>query len=129
MDCSRAVRPRMRCGSAGHTVHCSQRSLATSRWRDFPRLKRLPKGARRGSRGSRMIKSAVTISLVSESRGGPFVFWDDLAGACKTAGELGFDAVEIFAPGPDAVDPVELRKLLADHKLSLAAVGTEIGRA
>jgi sugar phosphate isomerase/epimerase len=74
-----------------------------------------------------MIKSAVTISLVPEARGGPFVFWDDLAGACKSAGELGFDAVEIFAPGPDAVDPVELRKLLADHNLLLAAVGTGAG--
>ena len=40
--------------------------------------------------------SAVTISLVPEARGGPFVFWDDLAAGCAKAAELGFDAVEIF---------------------------------
>lgn len=74
-----------------------------------------------------MIRSAVTISLVPEARGGPFVFWDDLPDACQQAGELGFDAVEIFPPGPDAVNPNELRKLLDDHRLALAAVGTGAG--
>ncbi|SIO60372.1 Sugar phosphate isomerase/epimerase [Singulisphaera sp. GP187] len=73
------------------------------------------------------IRSAVTISLVPEARGGPFVFWDDLAGACRKASELGFDAVEIFPPGPDEVDPVALRTLLAGHGLALAAVGTGAG--
>lgn len=73
------------------------------------------------------MKSAVTVSLVSEARGGPFVFWDDLAAACKKAGELGFDAIELFPPGPDAVDPNELRALLDDNGLSLAAVGTGAG--
>ena len=29
-----------------------------------------------------MIRSCVTISLVPEARGGPFVFWDDLAAGC-----------------------------------------------
>ena len=43
-----------------------------------------------------MIRSSVTISLVPEARGGPFVFWDDLENACLTAKELNFDAVEIF---------------------------------
>jgi len=70
------------------------------------------------------MKSAVTISLVPQARGGPFVFWDDLAGSIRAAAELGFDAVEIFAPGPDAVDTQLLRKLLSDHNLKLAAVGT-----
>lgn len=71
-----------------------------------------------------MIKSAVTISLVSQARGGPFVFWDDLAGSVRAAAELGFDAVEIFAPGPDAVDRVKLQQLLSEHGLKVAAVGT-----
>jgi sugar phosphate isomerase/epimerase len=75
----------------------------------------------------KMIKSAVTISLVNEARGGPFVFWDDLAAGCKRAAELGYDAVEVFAPGPDAVDSSELKTLLDDNKLSLAAVGTGAG--
>jgi sugar phosphate isomerase/epimerase len=74
-----------------------------------------------------MIRSAVTISLVAETRGGPFVFWDDLPAACRKAEALGFDAVEIFPPRPDAVDPVLLRKLLDEHGLALAAVGTGAG--
>ena len=51
-----------------------------------------------------MIRSCVTISLVPEVRGGPFVFWDDLAAGCRQAKELGFDAVEIFASSPMNVD-------------------------
>jgi sugar phosphate isomerase/epimerase len=73
------------------------------------------------------MKSAVTISLVPEARGGPFVFWDDLAAGIKTAAAFGFDAVEIFPPSADAIDPVELRKMLSDKGLSLAAVGTGAG--
>lgn len=69
----------------------------------------------------------MTISLVNEARGGPFVFWDDLPGACRKAAELGFDAVEVFPPSPDAVNPSELRKLLDRHRLALAAVGTGAG--
>lgn len=74
-----------------------------------------------------MIRSSVTISLVPEAKGGPFVFWDDLAGGCRKAKELGFDAVEVFAPSADAVIPETLRKLLADSGLALAAVGTGAG--
>ena len=73
------------------------------------------------------MKSAVTISLVPEARGGPFVFWDDLAAGVKQAAALGFDAVEIFPPSADAVDHAELRRLLSDTGLSLAAVGTGAG--
>jgi sugar phosphate isomerase/epimerase len=74
-----------------------------------------------------MIRSSVTISLVPEARGGPFVFWDDLPAACRKAQELGFDAIEVFPPGPDAVNPESLRKLLEAHGLALAAVGTGAG--
>jgi sugar phosphate isomerase/epimerase len=73
------------------------------------------------------MRSAVTISLVPEARGGPFVFWDDLAAGCREAAARGFDAVEVFPPGPDAIDPAELRALLDDNGLSLAAVGTGAG--
>jgi sugar phosphate isomerase/epimerase len=73
------------------------------------------------------MKSAVTVSLVPEARGGPFVFWDDLPAACRTAQELGFDAIELFAPGPDAVPAEEVKAILADTGLSLAAVGTGAG--
>jgi sugar phosphate isomerase/epimerase len=71
--------------------------------------------------------SAVTISLVPQARGGPFVFWDDLAGSARQAAELGFDAIEVFAPGPDAVPRDTLQRLLSDTNLKLAAVGTGAG--
>ena len=74
-----------------------------------------------------MIRSAVTISLVDEAAAGPFVFRRDLAGACKQAQSLGFDGVELFLPGPDAVDQARLRILLNDHGLALAAVGSGAG--
>lgn len=74
-----------------------------------------------------MIKSCVTVSLVEQARGGPFVLWDDLAASVRTAKEIGYDAIEIFAPGPQAVDPDELKSLLDDSGLQLAAVGTGAG--
>jgi sugar phosphate isomerase/epimerase len=74
-----------------------------------------------------LIFSCVTISLVPEAWGGPFVFWHDLPAACRKAQELGFDAIEVFPPGPDAVNPAYLRTLLGDHALKLAAVGTGAG--
>ena len=74
-----------------------------------------------------MIKSSVTISLVNEARGGPFVFWDGLEAGCRSAAALGFDAVEVFAPSAAAVDAGLLQSLLDDLNLKLAAVGTGAG--
>ena len=74
-----------------------------------------------------MIKSAVTVSLVEEARGGPFVLWDDFAASCAQARELGFDAVELFAPAPEAVPSAEIQSALDEHGLGLAAVGTGAG--
>ncbi|HVV99066.1 MAG TPA: sugar phosphate isomerase/epimerase family protein [Planctomycetaceae bacterium] len=74
-----------------------------------------------------MIHSCVTISLVKEAKGGPFVFWDSLPDGCCKAAELGFEAVEVFPPAPDAVDSTALRNLLDQHGLKLAAVGTGAG--
>ena len=73
------------------------------------------------------MKSAVTISLVEQARGGPFVFWGDLPESSRKAAALGFDAVEIFAASPLAVDPHELRSLLKETGLKVAAVGTGAG--
>ena len=73
------------------------------------------------------MRSAVTISLVPEARGGPFIFWDDLAEGCRKAAELGFDGVEIFSGGPGTFDVAELRRLLDGHGLRLAAMGTGAG--
>jgi sugar phosphate isomerase/epimerase len=69
-------------------------------------------------------KSAITISLVPEAKGGPFVLWDELPKSVALAKELGFDAVEIFPPGPDAIPSATVGRLVADHGLNVAAVGT-----
>jgi sugar phosphate isomerase/epimerase len=74
-----------------------------------------------------MIRSCVTVSLVNEARGGPFVYWDDLNGACRSAKELGFDAIEIFPPSADVLEQATIRKLLVECGLKLAAVGTGAG--
>jgi sugar phosphate isomerase/epimerase len=73
------------------------------------------------------MRSAITVSLVPEAKGGPFVFWNDLANACEQAALFGFDAIEIFPPSADAVRRASLRELLAQHKLSVAAIGTGAG--
>ena len=73
------------------------------------------------------MKPAVTISLVNEARGGPFVFWDNLAEGCARAAAHGFAAVEIFPPSADALDREELKSLLDLHKLKLAAIGSGAG--
>lgn len=73
------------------------------------------------------MKSAITVSLVEEARGGPFVFWNGLADAFECAHSLGFDAIEIFAPGPDAVSIDELKSLSEKTGLTVAAVGTGAG--
>jgi sugar phosphate isomerase/epimerase len=74
-----------------------------------------------------MLKSCLTVSLVEEARGGPFLLWDGIPAACKTANQLGFDAIEIFPGDPAEIDAASLRPLLDDHDLKLAAVGTGAG--
>ena len=71
------------------------------------------------------MKSAITISLVEEARGGPFVYHDGLADGCARAAAAGFDAVEIFVPSADPLP--ELADLLSQHNLKLAAIGTGAG--
>ncbi|MEK7685983.1 MAG: sugar phosphate isomerase/epimerase family protein [Verrucomicrobiota bacterium] len=74
-----------------------------------------------------MIQSSVTISLVPEAKGGPFIFWNDLASGCAKAAALGFDGVEIFAPSAEDLEARHLRQLLTQHKIKLAGVGTGAG--
>ena len=68
--------------------------------------------------------SAVTVSLVPEARGGPFVYWDGLTKACEQAAQLGFNGIEVFPRSAEEVDWRKLRDLLSQHDLKLAAVGT-----
>ena len=73
------------------------------------------------------MKSCITISQVEEARGGPFVLWDEPVASCRFAAELGYDAVELFAPGPEAISVASLRSTLDELELELAAVGTGAG--
>ncbi|PHX70958.1 MAG: sugar phosphate isomerase [Opitutia bacterium] len=73
------------------------------------------------------MKSAITISLVPETKGGPFVFWDGLADGFARAAKLGFDAVEIFPSSSEELDAREIKKLCAEHNLKVGAIGTGAG--
>ncbi len=74
-----------------------------------------------------MIQSAVTISLVYQAQGGPFIFKDDLHGSMRRAAEIGYDAVELFLPGPDHISPGSIQAILSETGLKIAAVGTGAG--
>jgi sugar phosphate isomerase/epimerase len=73
------------------------------------------------------MKSAITITLVPETRTGPFVFSHGLADGFGRAAELGFDAVEIFPESAAATNGDEVATLCASHGLRVAAVGTGAG--
>ncbi len=70
------------------------------------------------------MKSAITVSLVKQARGGPFVYWDGVEDAAEKASALGFDAIEIFPPNADVLDAGTINALVKKHKLSVAAIGT-----
>lgn len=75
------------------------------------------------------MRSAVTISLVPEAAGGPFVFWHELKKSCQRARELGFDAVEIFPPDATSWDRNALDDAISGpgEGLRVAAMGTGAG--
>lgn len=75
-----------------------------------------------------MIKSCVTIALVSEIKTGPWIFWNDLENSMLKASSLGFDAIELFTSSGDAIDTEKLEFLLKKFNLQLAAVGTGAGK-
>lgn len=70
------------------------------------------------------MKTAITVSLVPEARGGPFVYWDDLEAAFASAAHHGYDAMEIFPPSSEAVSPEVIKPLCERYGLEIAAVGT-----
>lgn len=73
------------------------------------------------------MKSSVTLCQVPEAAAGPFVFHGPPATGFKQAADLGFEAVELFLPGPDAVGVEEILGLGQRHGLAIAAVGTGAG--
>ena len=66
----------------------------------------------------------MTVSLVPQARGGPFVFWDDFPAAAAQAAELGFSGIEVFAPSGEILAGLNLGSVLKETGLRLAAVGT-----
>ncbi len=73
------------------------------------------------------MQSAITLSQVPEALAGPFVLRTPLPEAFATAAALGFDAVELFLPGPDFISVADVRSLAVEHGLAIAAVGTGAG--
>ncbi len=73
------------------------------------------------------MKSAITLCQVPEAAAGPFVLRTPLPEAFATAAAIGFDAVELFLPGPDFISIDEAKSLAATHGLAIAAVGTGAG--
>jgi sugar phosphate isomerase/epimerase len=71
--------------------------------------------------------TSLTVSLVPEAKGGPFVLWDPLPVACRKAKALGYDAIEVFPPSAEGVDAALLENSLRENGLRLAAMGTGAG--
>jgi len=70
------------------------------------------------------MNSAVTVSLIPEARGGPFVYWDPLEISLDKAHRLGFTAVELFPPTPSDIDAAKVLPLLQKHNLKVSSVGS-----
>jgi sugar phosphate isomerase/epimerase len=73
------------------------------------------------------VKVSVTVCLIPEAKGGPFVLWNDLPASVRLAASLGYDAVELFPSEPDALSPQTVLDLLARHNLKVSAVGSGAG--
>jgi len=70
------------------------------------------------------MKPCVTISLVKEAAGGPFVYWHEPLENARRAKSLGFPAVEIFPPNADALSTANFPDIPFELGLDIAAVGT-----
>lgn len=73
------------------------------------------------------MRAAITLCRVPEAAAGPFVFHDELDAGFRKAADIGFDAVELFLPGPDEVSVAEIENLCETYGLAIAAVGTGAG--
>ncbi len=73
------------------------------------------------------MNTALTLCLVPEARHGPFVLHAGVVEGCAQAAALGFRALELFPRSAEEVDARTLKQALAQHHLTLAAVGTGAG--
>lgn len=67
---------------------------------------------------------SVTISLVKEAAGGPFVYWHDPLDRAQRAKNLGYPAVEIFPPNAEALKLGNFPDIPSELGLKIAAVGS-----
>jgi len=74
-----------------------------------------------------MIRCAVTVCLVREAAGGPFVLHGALEDSLAAAAAAGFDGVEIFPGHADELNGRDLRDRLQQGGLTLAAMGSGAG--
>ena len=73
------------------------------------------------------MRSAVTLCHVPEAAAGPFVFHGPCEHGFEQAAAFGFDAVELFLPGPAAMEIAAIKALQQKHGLDIAAVGSGAG--
>ncbi|MGC4015499.1 MAG: sugar phosphate isomerase/epimerase family protein [Luteolibacter sp.] len=79
------------------------------------------------SRAPSPFRTAVTLCTFPEAAAGPFVFHGSLEDGFAWAAGHGFDAVELFLAGPDAVTTEKVLALSKHHRLAIAAVGSGAG--
>lgn len=72
-------------------------------------------------------RTAVTLCTIPKAATGPFVFHDPLEEGFAKAAAHGFDAVELFLSGPEAVPVAVIQELQARHGLGISAVGSGAG--
>ncbi len=75
-----------------------------------------------------MIRSALTVSLVAELSGGPWVYRDPLEISIPQAKKIGFDGIELFVASAAGLNSGLLARLLRDNHLELSAIGTGAGK-
>lgn len=74
-----------------------------------------------------MILPSITLSLIPEARGAPFVLWDTLEAGIRRAAAHGYPAVELFARSAADVPVNRLKAVLAETGLKVSAFGTGAG--
>jgi len=75
-----------------------------------------------------MIRSALTVSLVAELSGGPWVYRDPLEISIPRAKKVGFDGIELFIASAAELNSGLLGRLLGNYNLELSAIGTGAGK-
>jgi sugar phosphate isomerase/epimerase len=76
---------------------------------------------------SNPFSTAVTVCLVKQAAQGPFVLHGDVEQSFQVAKDSGFDAVELFLPNAQCLSVAQVKGLLEEYGLRLAAVGTGAG--